>query len=78
MGYRRTGSGVSWVSSAAMAAVSDAWEYVIDEAAVAEAAPQLAAVKPRIDVAVNISLAGKPDHRSASACPAMRTLLVVP
>lgn len=41
-----------------MAAVSDAWDYVIDEAAVAEAAPQLAAAKPNIDVAVTSALAG--------------------
>ena len=43
-----------------MAAVSDAWGYVIDEAAVAEAEPQLAAIKPSIDVSVNANLAGGP------------------
>ena len=41
-----------------MAAISDAWDYVIDEAAVAEAAPQLAAAKPSIDVSVDGTLAG--------------------
>ncbi|KAK9810603.1 hypothetical protein WJX73_003685 [Symbiochloris irregularis] len=55
----RLGSGgMAWVSRAAMAAISDAWDYVIDEAAVAEAAPQLAVARPDIDVAVTAALAG--------------------
>lgn len=58
--YRRTASGVSWLSSAAMAVVSDAWDYIIDEAAVAEAAPQLAASKPSIDIMATCHWAGKP------------------
>ena len=50
--------GMGLLSRAAMAAISDAWDYVVDEAAVAEAAPQLATAKPVIDVAINANLAG--------------------
>ena len=63
---RRPPSTTGWLSAAAMAAVSNAWDYVVDEAAVAEAAPQLAAVKPSIDVVLNVSLAGGLWHASKS------------